>query len=790
MLIQGRAGQFLSAGVLLLLAHQGAWTAPRPAAAVSRPVLTPVLQWVFADIHLTALGPNVVKIDWVPVPGADQYQLYRNEGLFFTAPAIPTDTRIQTFTDNAAPVNSTVKYYVIAAHKKPIAGTPIISEQFMAQSHEVSVVTPMPLAPVLAPLHGFVDLHTHPMSYLGFGGKLIYGAVDMGSVSQSCNPARVASEYDALGLEYQVFGKDSPCGSMTRSAIIPVFEYNLNSAFYPDTLYHVSGPQSRSPIPLPPGAPLPRDFPTWPAWNDLLHQKMWIDWIKRAHDGGLSVMVALAVNNRLLGDITSGPSDLTDDLKTTNTQIDEIKGLASRNPFMKVVYDSAGLHDAVSQGLLAVVIGVEIDNIGDSVGNVPAATLISDIDQLYTRGVRYIFPVHVVDNPIGGTAVYQDLFNVANVYEENAPWSLTCVNGNTYEYTPPSAFMSAIAGILLGWSNAPSIPGATPCQSAYTLGGGDPKKSIGATPHGKDVGYGNVNTRGLTEAGKAAIQHMMDLGMLIDVDHMSELSVNATLVIAEANYPVHYPLNSGHNVLRGAPDKMGNPNPDLLNERYLTALQYQRIGALHGMIGIGSAKAMADEWSRNWTSTVAATGAMANSGIAAFGTDADGMEFMMPPRPGSAVDPAHPASPFIPPLPTATDGTRTWIYNNEGVAHYGLLPDFLSDVATILPNGPAQVAGMFSGAQYFYDTWRLAESDKKVTCYDMELYSAASHSCVCPPPSQVTPWTDGATYCGCPMPGAFFNPAHDQCEVPTACPVGSGFADLRHPFTCVVGRHK
>src|SRR5438132_10519765 len=36
--------------------------------------------------------------------------------------------------------------------------------------------------PIAGPLKGFVDLHTHPLSSLGFGGKLVYGGVDVGAL--------------------------------------------------------------------------------------------------------------------------------------------------------------------------------------------------------------------------------------------------------------------------------------------------------------------------------------------------------------------------------------------------------------------------------------------------------------------------------------------------------------------------------------------------------------------------------------------------------------------------------
>ena len=71
-----------------------------------------------------------------------------------------------------------------------------------------------------------------------------------------------------------------------------------------------------------------RDFP---VWNDITHQKMYVDWLRRAYDGGLRVMVALAVNNRTLGDATAGPGDYpTDDKSSVDLQIRETKAFVGR----------------------------------------------------------------------------------------------------------------------------------------------------------------------------------------------------------------------------------------------------------------------------------------------------------------------------------------------------------------------------------------------------------------------------------------------------------------------------
>src|ERR1035441_7780014 len=56
---------------------------------------------------------------------------------------------------------------------------------------------------VAARLRGFVDLHTHPLSNLGFGGKLVYGGVDVGSLlpaDPDCHhDVRATSMQQALG---------------------------------------------------------------------------------------------------------------------------------------------------------------------------------------------------------------------------------------------------------------------------------------------------------------------------------------------------------------------------------------------------------------------------------------------------------------------------------------------------------------------------------------------------------------------------------------------------------------
>jgi len=72
-------------------------------------------------------------------------------------------------------------------------------------------------------------------------------------------------------------------------------------------------------------------IPDWPKWNDITHQRMWVEWIRRAYQGGLRVMVALATNNKTLGDLTAGPGDYpTDDKASGDLQIDDIRSFVGQ----------------------------------------------------------------------------------------------------------------------------------------------------------------------------------------------------------------------------------------------------------------------------------------------------------------------------------------------------------------------------------------------------------------------------------------------------------------------------
>ena len=635
-----------------------------------------------------------------------------------------------------------------------------------------TMTLPLPLQPpptlvTYVPLTGFVDLHAHPMAHLGFGGKLISGGTDADpngngallpadpacNQSQwvsgvSFNPAvRATSEIQALGPENSIHGGPNiaynGCGNQIRATLIHVLQGALGAADWGDSTYTQSGISPNN---------QPFAFYTWPTWNDVTRQKMWVEWVRRAFTGGLHVMVALAVNNKLLADATvfgnvTGKGDLpTDDATSADIQLNEIKRMVSNSNFMQIAFKSSDVYNIVSSGKMAVVLGVEVDHIGNLTGGASSAQVVAEVDRLFNEGVRYIFPIHLTDNALGGAAAYQDLFDVANVYEEGHPFNLVCASPsdgiNYHEAISPSGTAAQVMAQL----QQTIMPGKSPPPAGPLCG--------------------NVNGLGLTQAGIDGIREMMKKGMLIDIDHMSQAAYMTTIGMATQRATdgsaLMYPLNSGHNGERGFLD------PTNTSERGFPVSVYQTLGRLHGMAGVGSAKLNSFQWLSLYQRVILD---MSNNGAiqgiaAGFGTDMNGLEFQMPPRPserdipdlnanarnacivscttpGSAnsclttsgkpdrtacpqctsdCNTTYPVKPgcvancgiarlqYTPAFPMSTDAGRAWDYNVEGVAHYGLLADVVQDLRTYSADGANTVNNsLMHGADYFFNTWRIAE---------------------------------------------------------------------------------
>ena len=606
-------------------------------------------------------------------------------------------------------INSNTVRFTVQVANVPVGGDKVFVwvENPGARPHADASLGPLPLAILPPPLSGWADLHTHPMINLAFGGKLVHGGVDAGvdengAANGSLLPTDIRCNHRVRPTTMaEALTDDSPshagrdllkliCGDDLRNLIIHRFQ-DENKALS-------TGGYAR-------GFP---DFNEWPKWNDITHQKMWVEWIRRAKKGGLRVMVALATNNKTLGDAVSKSGDLpTDDKASADLQLTEIKEFVGRHrDFMEIALGAADIERIVRNDKIAVVLGVELDHIGNFNNKSPLAAMSGDaaklmisteIQRLYDDGVRYIFPVHLLDNLFGGTAIYANVYNTSNRREMGEFWNIECADVGddiTHTYSVgtdlgATILKDAVAFKRLGINPFDqSGPGPVCPPSVQTPG--QPLKSSG-----------HRNARGLTPLGEIAIKEMMKRGMIIDIDHMSQKTADATLGLAEQ---FGYPLVSGHSGIRGT----AGANAE--NSR--TPLQLRRLSKLHGMFGLGSDGVHAPDWYRLYDQAITIMGSSYRNGAVAFGTDLNGL--VKGPRPGGIVSgSSRGVVGYDATFPMSSSGTKAWDYNTEGVAHYGMLPDFIAHVRSVSGDSNERVnRHLFRSADYFWHMWEQIEAQR------------------------------------------------------------------------------
>jgi microsomal dipeptidase-like Zn-dependent dipeptidase len=310
------------------------------------------------------------------------------------------------------------------------------------------------------------------------------------------------------------------------------------------------------------------------------------------------------------------------DIGLPNTNLDNSCG------WYRIVTTPAAARKAMKTGKLAVVLGLEVATpfrcgtglsngryAGDyatdgtpntrptcTIGHSDSAYDILDpektwsLQYFYNRGVRHVFPVHGINNGLGSTA----FFNPSSLYAYNQ----ATVNGTWFRPGPclnrgkdsgdgPMAyrinpklelglgpFGHLDFGALLGKDI--KVPPGFPLYDILQPGGTDATCNQGGSY------YDTTPSFGLTPLGKAVLREMMKRRMLIDVDHMSELThLDA---VEESKKTFNYPLVSGHANLQkistfigGEPDGNGG---DPSSEVSLSTPELNEVRASGGQVNL------------------------------------------------------------------------------------------------------------------------------------------------------------------------------------------------------------
>lgn len=424
-------------------------------------------------------------------------------------------------------------------------------------------------------------------------------------------------------------------------------------------------------------------FAGWPRWNSLTHEGTYWRWIERAWRGGLRIMVNDLVENRALCEIyplKAGAScnemdsvrQQREDMYALQDYIDaQFKGPGKG--FFRIVTSSAEARRVVNDGMLAVVLGVEVSEVLDCgrTGDTPHCTeeMIDDgLDELHDLGVRSLFPVHKFDNALGGTA-YDDgatglLVNLGNKYATGEWWQPeACPDAHEHDNTPTNLNGNQeLLGAVLGEGVRPLLGGDLPAYPTGPL----------------------CNPMGLSDLGRHAIDGLADRGFVIETDHFSVKARHEALTMLEQRR--YSGLITSHSWGDGS--------------------SQERLQDLGGVVAPYAV--MSSDYVEDWRQA-RATRAPGLFGIG-YGTDVNGLGKQAPPRPDAAANPVqYPFRTFDggTVVQRQVSGTRTFDVNTDGTAHYGMFPDWVEDLRTIA--GPQIVEDLANGAEAYLQMWARAE---------------------------------------------------------------------------------
>ncbi|MCY1076078.1 membrane dipeptidase [Archangium lansingense] len=552
-----------------------------------------------------------------------------------------------------------------------------------------------------SPVFGFADLHCHVMAHLGFGGHMLAGFPD-GNIEQALARCDIHL-HGKWGIGN--FGKDWP----------------LVQAFIEGGLGH--GPCGHG------------TYADWPTFNTLIHQQMFVEWLQRAHAGGLRLLCSVAVNNELMAEEFHHPDK---DETSIEKQMRELRRFTERHAdWMGLALSASQARQLITSGKLAVVAGVEVDSLDSLLGDRKALNqqplsleqLPRILRWLRDLGFRVMTPLHLANNSFGGAAVYDDKFNLLNHFLRGRFFDVQGAPDVGFRLGQDLETQTKAAVMLYELTRRTHYP------KGYALNA---------------PGQGHVNQLGLTPTGQAFLREAMRQGFILDVEHMSERCTNDVLSLAEQS---RYPVVASHCAFReqGLEAQETSRKAKRASEYMKTRSQARRILELGGLLApITNQLELKDfpgstvdndcarsskTWAQSYQYALSLLREVGSGGVA-MGTDFNGLNQQPGPRygPNAAYglkedrlrEKRRPVQQMLQrnkqPLPYAgtmyrTDapfvksraGSREFDFNTDGLAHVGLLPDFIRDLVHVGMTD-AQMDPLFSSAEAFLRMWEACES--------------------------------------------------------------------------------
>jgi microsomal dipeptidase-like Zn-dependent dipeptidase len=515
-------------------------------------------------------------------------------------------------------------------------------------------------------VRGYVDAHTHGMAFEFLGGD-----------------AHCGKPWDRFGAPYALV--DCP-DHMVTGGYGGVLEDAL------------SGTTHHDPIGWP-------TFKDWPAPDSLTHEGTYYKWLERSWRGGQRIFVNLLVENNQLCMLYPLKRNSCDDMDSIRLQAHDMYKLQDYidaqfggpgKGFYRIVTNPFEARKVINAGKMAVVMGIETSvPFGCSIKlDVPTCS-ISDIDrqldEVRTLGVRQMELVNKFDNALSGVAGDSGevgaLVNAANFLETGSFWDMRhCepADGESHDKDQVAA------------------PGIDAQQQDALFGAiaqlGLPNIALPLYPPPD-----HCNSRGLTTLGEHTIKALAQRHMIFDPDHMSVKARSSALdTIDQLGY---------HGVVS--------------SHSWATPDAYPRIYAEGGFITpyAGDSTGFVDKWRTHvgWADPRYYWGI-------GYGADMNGLGAQGNPRGAGVTNPV--TYPFKgiegATINKQTAGLRTWDINTDGVAQYGLYPDWIQDLAEVAGSSSAADArdieeDISRGPEAYLQMWERAEGIRPDSCRNPSL---------------------------------------------------------------------
>ena len=467
-------------------------------------------------------------------------------------------------------------------------------------------------------------------------------------------------------------------------------------------------------------------FKDWPSPESLTHEGAYYKWLERSWRGGQRIYVNLLVENEVLcvlypnlANPTANVPGVTkdcNDMDQVRLQAQATRDLENYidaqwggpgKGWFRIVDNPEDTRKIINEGKLAVILGTETSDIfncskGKSatdflvqLGIDTPLTCTGDdldkgLDELYNLGVRQMVITHKFDNAFGGAKGDSGFngiaTNLGNFLITGSFFRMnTCQDGlepDNKQLGPddiPQAELSQLFGLITGGIAGLPLPVALPLYPA-----GD-----------------QCNQVGLTDLGEQMIRKMADRHMLVDVDHFNSRSRSQALDLLE---DLKYP-----GVLSSHSWSDDNAYPRVYG---LGGFVAPYAGGSEGFVG-------------KWRDMVKAMNGKYYWGMG-YGADMNGLGAQGGPRGADVENPVtYPFTTFGGvKVDQQHSGERVYDINADGVAHYGLYPDWIQDL-TILGGGDIQT-DMLRGSEAYLQTWERANGATNDACRQPELRRPAS----------------------------------------------------------------